>query len=67
MPQIADIKGKAGSDSTGKAPNVVGMGLRDAIYLLESQGYKVEVRGHGKISDVSINDKCVTLLLADKS
>ncbi len=67
MPQIADIKGKAGSDSTGKAPNVVGMGLRDAIYLLESQGYKVEVRGHGKISDVSVDDKCVTLLLADKS
>ncbi len=67
MPQIADIKGKAGSDSTGKTPNVVGMGLRDAIYLLESQGYKVEVRGHGKISDVSVDDKCVTLLLADKS
>ena len=67
MPQIADIKGKAGSDSTGKAPNVVGMGLRDAIYMLESQGYKVEVKGHGKISDVSVNDKCVTLLLADKS
>ena len=67
MPQIADIKGKAGSDSTGKALGVVGMGLRDAIYILESQGYKVEVKGHGKISDVSVDDKCVTLLLADKS
>ena len=67
MPQIADIKGKAGSDSTGKALGVVGMGLRDAIYMLESQGYKVEVKGHGKISDVSVDDKCVTLLLADKS
>ena len=67
MPQIADVKGKAGSDSTGKTLNVVGLGLRDAIYMLESQGYKVEVKGHGKITDFNVDDKCVTLLLADKS
>ena len=67
MPQIADVKGKAGSDSTGNTLNVVGMGLRDAIYMLESQGYKVEVKGHGKITDFNVDDKCVTLLLADKS
>ena len=29
--------------------NVKGMGLKDAIYLLESQGYKVSFNGHGKV------------------
>jgi len=30
-------------------PNVRGMGLKDAIYLLENMGLKVAVRGRGKI------------------
>ncbi|MBR2134797.1 MAG: PASTA domain-containing protein [Bacteroidales bacterium] len=25
------------------------MGLKDAIYLLENQGYKVKFNGHGKV------------------
>ena len=29
--------------------NVKGMGLKDAVYLLESQGYKVKFKGHGKV------------------
>ena len=29
--------------------NVKGMGLKDAIYLLENQGYKVKFKGHGKV------------------
>ena len=64
MPQIAEIK-EAGSDSTG-VPNVKGMGLRDAIYLLESQGYKVESKGRGKIVDMDVENNCVTLQLAEK-
>ncbi len=64
MPQIAEIK-EAGSDSTG-VPNVKGMGLRDAIYLLESQGYKVESKGRGKIVDMDVENHCVTLQLAEK-
>ncbi|GAB3009178.1 penicillin-binding protein [Niabella terrae] len=35
-------------------PNVSGMGLRDAIRLLEEMGLKVRVRGSGKVSDQSI-------------
>ena len=65
MPQIADNRRPAQKDSTG-APNVVGMGLRDAVYLLESQGYKVESTGRGKIVGQSLNDNCVTLSLAEK-
>ncbi len=30
-------------------PNVVGMGLRDALYLLENKGLKVEISGVGKV------------------
>jgi cell division protein FtsI (penicillin-binding protein 3) len=29
--------------------NVVNMGLRDAVYLLENQGYKVSFNGYGKV------------------
>jgi cell division protein FtsI (penicillin-binding protein 3) len=35
-------------------PNVKGMGLKDALYLLENTGIKVVVRGRGKIISQSI-------------
>ena len=35
-------------------PNVVGMGLDDAIYLLEKRGLTVEIAGYGKIVKQSI-------------
>ena len=37
-----------------KVPSVVGMGLRDAIYVLESLGLSVEVNGAGKVVNQSI-------------
>lgn len=37
-----------------KAPNVIGMGLRDAIYLLESQGLQVTVLGKGSVIKQSL-------------
>ena len=36
-------------------PNVVGMGLKDAIYLLENKGLAVEVRGRGRVVDQSLS------------
>jgi cell division protein FtsI (penicillin-binding protein 3) len=33
----------------GLVPNVVGMGLTDALFLLESRGFKVIPRGKGKV------------------
>jgi cell division protein FtsI (penicillin-binding protein 3) len=49
-------------------PNVRGMGLKDAIYLLENMGVKVAVRGKGKIRSQSLAPgsaiaKGVTVLL----
>ncbi|HTD92328.1 MAG TPA: PASTA domain-containing protein [Chitinophagaceae bacterium] len=35
-------------------PNVRGMGLKDAIFILESMGVKVAVKGRGKITSQSI-------------
>lgn len=32
-----------------RVPNVVGMGLRDALYAMESNGLRVEVSGYGKV------------------
>ena len=62
------------NDTISGVPNVVGMGLRDAVYLLESHGYKVEARGHGKIVEqspkagtlINLDTDCVNLSLAEK-
>ena len=35
-------------------PNVIGMGARDAIYLLENEGLKVVIRGSGKVTEQSL-------------
>jgi cell division protein FtsI (penicillin-binding protein 3) len=35
-------------------PSVVGMGLKDAVYLLENRGCKVRVRGVGKVVTQSV-------------
>jgi cell division protein FtsI (penicillin-binding protein 3) len=35
-------------------PNVRGMGLKDAIYLLENMGLKVSIRGKGKVTMQSV-------------
>ena len=35
-------------------PYVVGMGLKDALYLLEAQGLRVNISGHGTVKKQSI-------------
>ncbi|MFC0771907.1 penicillin-binding protein [Terrimonas alba] len=35
-------------------PNVKGMGLKDALYLLENMGVKVSVKGKGKVANQSV-------------
>jgi cell division protein FtsI (penicillin-binding protein 3) len=41
--------------TTNIVPNVVGMGVRDAIYLLENAGLKVILNGRGIVKSQSIN------------
>ena len=40
--------------NANKVPNVVGMGAKDAVYLLESLGLKVQLIGIGKVKSQSI-------------
>lgn len=40
--------------SGGIVPSVVGMGAKDAVYLLESKGLKVRLNGIGKVKSQSI-------------
>lgn len=42
------------SRSDSVTPNVVGMGLKDAVYLLENMGLKVAVRGRGRVMNQSL-------------
>ena len=32
-------------------PNVIGMGLKDALYLLENEGYIVNFKGSGRVAE----------------
>jgi cell division protein FtsI (penicillin-binding protein 3) len=41
--------------SSGIVPNVIGMGLQDAMYLLENIGLKVSAKGFGKVTQQSIS------------
>jgi len=38
----------------GFTPNVVGMTLRDALYVLESSGFRVNIAGEGRVKSQSI-------------
>lgn len=42
------------SEASGLVPNVLGMGLRDALYLLENRGFHVRVLGAGMVRRQSI-------------
>ena len=71
------LKNKAGilytppisiSRSDSVTPNVVGMGLKDAVYLLENAGLKVSINGKGRIfnqypAEGSIFKKAQTITL----
>lgn len=40
--------------SASVTPNVVGMGLKDAVYLLENKGLKVTITGRGRVMNQSL-------------
>jgi cell division protein FtsI (penicillin-binding protein 3) len=40
--------------SSKRMPVLAGMGLKDAVYLCETLGLKVNVRGKGKVTNQSI-------------
>ncbi|MCB0770660.1 MAG: transpeptidase family protein [Flavobacteriales bacterium] len=42
------------SSSMDRVPNVLGMGLRDAIYILENRGLRVRIHGSGMVKHQSL-------------
>jgi len=42
------------SASSDRVPDVRGMSLRDALYLLENRGFRVRFQGMGKVTDQSV-------------
>jgi len=41
-------------DAVGMVPNVMGMGLKDALYILENRGLKVRIVGSGMVKKQSL-------------
>ena len=54
MPQDNSVALEPVLLESGKIPDVRGMGARDALYLLERKGIKVEVKGMGKVRKQSL-------------
>ena len=52
--QDEDIRISELSVISGQVPDVMGMGGRDALYILEQSGLKVKIKGVGKVSRQSL-------------
>ena len=48
------IKWVNNNTNSGQVPNVTGMSLRDALYLLENNGLRVKVMGKGRVTQQSL-------------
>lgn len=49
LPEIAEYPNRSVNDTITGVPNLKGMGARDAVYMLESQGYRVSLEGAGVV------------------
>lgn len=67
---ILNTPPNSSSTSDSVTPNVVGMGLKDAVYLLENMGLKVTATGRGRVVNQSLaagtnftNKQTISLIL----
>jgi len=58
---IASIDLTAIETSKNKIPNVMGMGAKDAIYLLENRGLRVVIEGYGAVVNQSISPQTIAV------
>ena len=54
MPEEEGIALENRSLQKGLVPNVVGMGIRDAIFILENRGMTVKINGCGRVREQSV-------------
>jgi cell division protein FtsI (penicillin-binding protein 3) len=43
------------ADAMDRVPNVLGMGLRDSLYILENRGLRVRIHGNGMVKRQSLS------------
>lgn len=55
----AIMKAPVAAPSAKVTPNVLGMGLKDAVYLLENMGFVTSVSGRGKVINQSLAEGAV--------
>jgi len=53
-PNYAGLQVTDADKNTSITPDVTGMGLKDAVYLLENKGFKITLNGRGRIINQSI-------------
>ena len=58
------LRQESGGAQGGQMPDVRGMGAKDAVYLLEKEGWKVRVKGAGKVKKAARSGKEVTLVMS---
>lgn len=52
--RVAMLRKTADAAQTSRIPDVTGMGLKDAVYMLENSGLIVQAQGRGKVQNQSL-------------
>ena len=50
VPRMSEAYIGTGENSNGAVPNVKGLGLKDAIYAIENNGYRCVYQGMGHVA-----------------
>ena len=61
--RMNEMKAQLPEVEEGKVPDVKGLGLKDALYVLENAGYVCSYSGYGHVSSFTVDGKKVTLIL----
>ena len=61
--KMNEMKAELPEVEEGKVPDVKGLGLKDALYVLENAGYVCSYSGYGHVSSYTVDGNKITLIL----
>jgi cell division protein FtsI (penicillin-binding protein 3) len=61
--KMNEMKAQLPEVEEGKVPDVKGLGLKDALYVLENAGYVCSYSGYGHVDSYTVDGKNITLKL----
>ena len=61
--RMNEMKAQLPEVEEDKVPDVKGLGLKDALYVLENAGYVCSYSGYGHVSSYTVDGKKITLIL----